>query len=62
MQIKIIKNKPLNELSSDITHLIDREFEVIKIDKEGHADIEYPEGNYFTIFKGEYEIVQEENN
>ena len=59
MKIKIVKNKPLNEMSSDITHLIGKVFEA-KIDCEGHADIPLDGG--FTIFKGEYEIVEEDKD
>ena len=61
MKIKIIKNDPPDDLASDITNLIGQIFEA-KIDSEGHADIDYPKGTIFTIFKGEYEIVQEKNN
>lgn len=60
MKIRIIKNDPIDDgagISSDITYLIGQVFEST-IDSESHAEI-FLHGEEFTIFKGEYEIVEE---
>lgn len=57
MKIKIIKNDPLIEDSSDITCLIGREFDIKEKVKNG---VRINEGWLdITIFDGEYEIISE---
>jgi len=58
MKIKIIKNKPSIDGSSDISKYIGQIFNA-KYEKDG--DISITEGKLcaMTIFNGEYEIVEE---
>lgn len=60
MKIKIIKNKPLINGSSDISSYIGQ---IFKASLNGDGDVSIDEGELccMTIFKGEYEIVKEEN-
>ena len=60
MKIKIMKNKPTIDGASDISKYIGRIFEA---QPEGDGDISIIDGELYalTIFKGEYEIVEEED-
>jgi len=61
MRIKIVKNDPPTDGSSDISKYIGQIFKVVP---QGDGDVSIDdESELFamTIFNGEYEIIEEEN-
>jgi len=61
MQIRIIKNDPPVNGASDISKYVGQ---IFNAQKDGDGDVSIVEGLLYamTIFNGEYEIVEEENN
>jgi len=61
MKIKIIRNKPPINGASDISKYVGQ---IFNTQNEGDGNVSIVEGLLYamTIFKGEYEIVEEKNN
>lgn len=59
MKVKIIKNAPVDSYASNISRYIGQIFEVESPDTNGNIIVD--EMGALTVYKGEYEIINEDN-